>query len=101
MPVFRANIRVEGLEGENPKQVRDALQAKLMKAEVGDCRVLSIDQVKQRPPAPAPPRQSRRVAPAEGTWRRQSNAAGLLLLLAVGWAVWFFWSFFSLYVAAD
>ncbi len=100
MAAFRANIRVEGLEGSDSTQVRDALRAKLAKAEVGDCRVLSVEPVKQRPAPPAAP-YARRVAPAEGTWRKQSNAAGLILLITVGWAAWFFWSFVSLYLAND
>ncbi len=101
MSTFRANIRVEDLEGTDPTEVRDALRAKLTKAEVGACRILSIEPVKERPGRPPNQRYPPRVAPAEGAWRRQSNAAGLMLLFAAGWAVWLFWSFASMYFSAD
>jgi hypothetical protein len=99
MPTYRANIRVENLRGSDPTEVREALEAKLAKAEVGDCRVLSVDPVRERQVAAQASRPTRRIPPAEGAWRRQSNAGGLILLLAVGWAAWFFWSFVSLYLS--
>lgn len=99
MPTYRANIRVENLRGSDPTEVREALQAKLSKSEVGDCKVLSVEPVRERQANPPAPRPTRRIPPAEGAWRRQSNAGGLILLLAVGWAAWFFWSFVSLYLS--
>ncbi len=101
MSKYTVNIRVEGVEGTDPKEVRDALRAKLTKAEVGTCRILSIEPVKRRSAAPQNQKFTPRVAPAEGAWRRQSNAAGLLLLFAAGWVVWLFWSYAEMYLSSN
>jgi len=90
MPRFRATVRVEGLSGESADDVRGALQAKLERAKLEGARVVGVER---SDPRPERRRQiAPRVAPAEGAWRKESNAGGILLLVAVGWAVWFFWS---------
>jgi len=99
MNQYRATVRIEGLRGGSPGEVRSALEARLAKAEVEDCRILNVEEVnarRARPNAGSP-----RVAPAEGAWRRQSNAGGVILLIAMGWAIWVLWSFFAVYLASD
>lgn len=98
MPTFRATIRIEGLQGGDAAEVRHALQAKLAKVDVEDCRILNVEPTARRANAP---RFVARVAPAEGAWRKQSNAAGLVLLVTLSWVAWFFWSFLSLYLGGD
>ncbi|HER20332.1 MAG TPA: hypothetical protein ENO14_04705 [Chromatiales bacterium] len=87
------------MQGGDAAEVRNALQAKLAKAEVDDCRILNVEPIVRAPANAA--RYAPRVAPAEGAWRKQSNAAGLILLLTLGWAAWFFWSFLSLYLGTE
>ncbi len=99
MPSFRATVRIEGLQGDDAAEVRRALQMRLSKGEIDDCRILTVEPVDRRRQSAM--RFAPRVAPAEGAWRKQSNAAGLILLLTLGWTVWVFWSFFSVYLAAD
>jgi hypothetical protein len=99
MNQYRVTVRIDGLRGVNPAEVRSAVEARLAKAEVEDCRVLAVEEVNvkrgRRPPAPP------RVAPAPDAWRRQSNAGGVILLIAMGWAGWVLWSFVSLYFATE
>ncbi len=96
MPRFRATLRIEGLQGENAREVRDALVTKLGKIELSEARVMSIDEMRERQQ-----KVERRafVAPAPGAWRKQSNAAGLVLLGAIGLAMWVFWSLWASYSA--
>ncbi len=100
MNMYRATIRIDGLQGGDPSEVRRILEAKLAKAEVEACRVLSIEPI-HRGRGPQPQPQPRRMAPAEGTWRKQSNAGGVILLFAMGWALWVVWSYLTAYLSLD
>ena len=94
MPRFRATVRVDGLQGDDPHAVRDSLKAKLATLDIAGRSVVSIAPAR-RVGRRAVPQVA--LAPAEGAWRKQSNAAGLLLLGAIGLAVWVFWSMWALY----
>ncbi len=93
MPKYRATVRIEGLVGDSADDVRGAVLTKLKRASLDEVRVTNVERIVPR--TEMRPRITPRVAPAEGAWRKESNAGGALLLVAAGWAVWFLWSMAS------
>ena len=89
MPRYRATIQIQGVDADTPAAARGALEERLRRGGLENCRVVSLD------PEAGPGRPiARRVAvPSNphGGWRRDSNAGGLLLVAAAAWAIWFFW----------
>lgn len=88
MPKYRVTLQVSGLSGENPSEVKSALDEQLKKSGIENCRIVGIDPdgMSARAAARAPA-----SAPVDSAWRRQANAGGLLLVAAAAWAIWFFW----------
>lgn len=103
MNLYRATVRIEGMQERDPEAVRSALQAKLLQAGVEDCHIVSVEQVNRSRRHSVPPSPPRRIAPApaEGAWRQQSNAGGVILIIAMAWAAWVIWSFFAGFLAAE
>ncbi|MGH9419158.1 MAG: hypothetical protein ACRD3J_04230 [Thermoanaerobaculia bacterium] len=87
---FRATVQVTGISGDTPTAVRGALEERLKRSGLENCRVVSVD-----PEAPgrgiARPVRAPPLAADHALWRRQANAGGLLLVAAAAWAIWFFW----------
>ncbi len=100
VPSYRATLVIEGLPGEDPAAVRGVLETKLSKVEIPSFRVVSIEPMTRRRAA-AFDTGPRRAAPAEGGWRRESNAGGILLLVAIAWAAWFGWSILKVFFASE
>jgi len=90
MPRFRATLQLTDLSGSDHAHVRESVEESLNKAGLSHWRVLSIeDQAKVSPlvqTIPAAPRSP---------GRRAANLGGYLLVVAVAWALWFFWTLFE------
>lgn len=82
MAKFRATVRLADLNGKDALSVREALEERLRGAGIEHWRVVDIVPVDT---AVAPPRAT------AARWRADRLIAGRLMLLgAVGWALWFF-----------
>lgn len=95
MPKYRATLQVTGIAGENPSEVRSALDEQLRKSGLDNCRIVTVEPEGLRPPRSTPARSAGQPDGREAAWRRQANAGGLLLVAAAAWALWFFWWMFS------
>jgi len=82
MQNFRATIRVRDVKGKDALSARDALEERLRTAGIEHWRVVDISPVDVVP---------RTVRATALRWRADRQIAGRLMLLgAVGWALWFF-----------
>lgn len=104
MNTYRATVRFDNLRERDPVAARSALQSRLLEAGIEDCQIVSLEQInrsrRHAPPGP-PARLAPRIAPAEGAWRQQSNAGGVILIIAMAWAAWVIWSFLSGVLSVD
>lgn len=98
MNTYRATVRIENLRERDPVAARSVVQARLAQAGVDNFQIVSVEEINRlrRPPPPV-----RHIAPAEGAWRQQSNAGGVILVIAMAWASWVIWSFLSGLMAGE
>jgi hypothetical protein len=87
MPIYRATIQLTKLEGRDPATVRSDLEQAFARAGIGPCRIVAVEdeQIIATAPSRKIPFRSR------SSRRRAVNRGVLLLLVAVAWALWFFW----------
>jgi len=86
MPRYRATVQLRDIEGPDRASVKRRLQKRLDDAGLKGCQVTRVDAERgaiQPLRFPAVARPNPRRLPRD--------RAGLLLVAAIAWALWFFW----------
>lgn len=92
MPKYRATVRLSGLEGEDAEVVRRRLAAELRRLGPRELRVhVERDIPGHGVPAPPIARRARGRVWRQPRQARRGDGGGLLLVIAITWAIWFFW----------